>query len=208
MPVQGLVWTYQTTPIAMKVDEQIDRLRTISKDNVALSFPKTQPWMLMRSMMQPTLYYLEYVCSNNLRRHRFTRRQQEPGQWDTTTSWRAISCQQNVINQWWSIDGVSWNHEQPWAQEDIPKSSEMKLSCKFQRGSFPDYEDDWRITNKQRRRTLHHAIRGQRQPRMNLSLHLQWTPTRQPRINENHERLMEEEHAIVRILIEWCKDKA
>jgi len=90
----------------VEVDEQIDRLRAISKDNLALSLPKTQAWMLMRSRMQPTLYYLEYVCSHHLRRHRFTRRQQEPGQRDATTSWHAISCQQNVINQWWSVDGV------------------------------------------------------------------------------------------------------
>ena len=116
----------------MEVDEQIDRLRATSNDNQELSFPKTQAWMLMRSRMQPTLYYPEYVCSHHLRRYRFTHRQQEPGQRDATTSWRAISCQQNVINQWWSVDGVSWNHEQPWAQEDIPKSLEMKLSCKFQ----------------------------------------------------------------------------
>jgi hypothetical protein len=39
-------------------------------------------------------------------------------------------------------------------------------------------------------------------------LHLQWTSIRQPRINKNHDRLIEEEHAIVRIRIEWCKDKA
>ena len=166
MPAQGLVWTYQTTTIAVEVNEQIDRLRATSNDNLALSFPKTQAWMLMRSRIQLTLYYPEYVCSHHLRRHRFTHRQQEPGQWDATTSWRAISCQQNVINQWWSIDGVLWNHEQPWAQEDIPKSSEMKLSCKFQWGSFLDYQDGWRITNKQRRRTLCHAVR---QSRRNLS---------------------------------------
>jgi hypothetical protein len=43
-----------------------------------------------------------------------------------------------------------------------------------------------------------------------LSLHLQWTPPCQPRINKNQERLMEEEHAIVHILISrigWCKGK-
>jgi hypothetical protein len=36
-----------------------------------------------------------------------------------------------------------------------------------------------------------------------LSLHPQWTPTRRPRINKYQERLMEEEHAIVRISIGW-----
>jgi hypothetical protein len=41
-----------------------------------------------------------------------------------------------------------------------------------------------------------------------LSLHLQWTPTHRPRINENQERLIEEEHAIVCISIGWWKSKA
>ena len=108
----------------MEVDRQINRLRATSNDNLALSFPKTQALMLMRSRMQPTLYYPEYIYSH-LWRHRFTRRQQEPGQQDATTSWRAISCQQNAINQWWSVNGVSWNHEQPWAREDQHKSSTL-----------------------------------------------------------------------------------
>ena len=82
----------------MEVNEQIDRLRATSNDNLALSFPKIQAWMLMRRRMQPTLYYPEYICSHHLRRHQFTHRQQEPGQRDATTSWRAILCQQNVIN--------------------------------------------------------------------------------------------------------------
>ena len=42
MPIQGLVWTYQITTTAVEVDEQIDRLRATSNDNLALSFPKTQ----------------------------------------------------------------------------------------------------------------------------------------------------------------------
>ena len=60
----------------MEVDEQIDKLRATSNDNLALSFPKTQAWMLMRSRMQPTLYFPEYICSHHLRRHGFTHRQQ------------------------------------------------------------------------------------------------------------------------------------
>ena len=54
MPIQGLVTTYQTTTTAVEVDEQIDRLRETSNVNLALSFPKSQAWMLMRSRMQPT----------------------------------------------------------------------------------------------------------------------------------------------------------
>ena len=53
-----------------------------------------------------------------------------------------------------------------WAQEDIPKLLEMKLSCKYQLGSFFDHQDGWRIVNKQRRTTLCHATR---QSRRNLS---------------------------------------
>ena len=83
----------------------------------------------------------------------------------------------------------------------------MKLSCKYQWGSFFDHQDGWRIANKQKRTTFCHDVR---QSRRNLSLHLQWTPTRQPRINKNQERLMEGEYAIVHILISkigWCKEK-
>ena len=82
----------------------------------------------------------------------------------------------------------------------------MKLPCEYQWGSFFDHQDGWHIANKQRRTTLCHAIRRSRR---NLSLHLQWTPTRQP-INKNQERLMEGEYAIVRILLSkigWCKEK-
>ena len=98
MSVQGLVWTYQTTTTAVEVYQQIDRLRATSNDNLTLSFPKTQAWMLMRSRMQPTLYYPEYVCSHHLRRYRFTHRQQGQGSWDAITAWHASLCQQTSIN--------------------------------------------------------------------------------------------------------------
>ena len=200
MHVQGLVWTYQTTTTAVEVDEQIDRLRATSNDNLALSFPKTQAWMLMRSRMQPTLYYPEYICSHHLQRHQFTHRQQELGQRDATTSWCAISCQQNVINQWWSVDGVSWNHEQPWAQEDIPKSSKMKLSCKYQWGSFFDHQDDRRIVNKQRT-TFCHAVR---QSSRNLSC-----ISNGPQfVNQESTKIKKGWWKKSMQLSGWCKDRA
>jgi hypothetical protein len=87
--------------------------------------------------------------------------------------------------------------------KDFPKPLEMKLPCEYQESSLLDHQDGRRIANKQRRTTLHHAARRQRQSRRSLSLHPQWTPTRRPRINKYKERLMEEEHAIVRISIGW-----
>ena len=95
----------------------------------------------------------------------------------------------------------------PRSRDNIPKLLKMKLLCKYQWGSFLDNQDGWRIAYKRRRTTLRHVAR---QSRRNLSLHLQWTPTRQPRINKHQERLMEREYAIVRILISkigWCKEK-
>jgi hypothetical protein len=88
------------------------------------------------------------------------------------------------INQWWTADYVSWDHEQPWLQDDISKSMEMKFSLKYQWDSFLDHQDGWRITDKQRRTALHHAVGEQRLSRRNLSLHLQWTPIYRPRINK------------------------
>jgi hypothetical protein len=79
----------------------------------------------------------------------------------------------------------------------------MKLSCKYQWGSFLNHQAGWHITVKRGRIALRHAARRQRQSRSNLSLHLQWRSTRQPRINENQERLIEEDHATVYILISW-----
>ena len=114
----------------------------------------------------------------------------------------------DIINQWFTADYVSWDHEQPRLQDDNLKSLEMKLSCKYQWGSFLDHQDGWCIANKERRITLRHAAGWQRQVRRNLSLHLQWTPTSQSRISKNQERLTGEEDAIVRILrIRWCKEK-
>jgi len=72
---------------------------------------------------------------------------------------------------------------------------EAFMQCQW--GSFFDHQDGWRIANKQRRTSLCHAVRGQRQSRRNLSSHPQRTPTRQPRINKNQEGLMGEEHATV-----------
>jgi hypothetical protein len=85
----------------------------------------------------------------------------------------------------------------PQSRDNIPKLSKMKLLCKYQWGSFLDNQDSWHIAYKHRI-TLHYAAR---QSRRNLSLHLQWTPNCQPRINKNQEMLMGEEHAIIRILI-------
>jgi hypothetical protein len=107
------------------------------------------------------------------------------------------------INQWWAADCVSWDHEQPWLQDYVPKSLEMKFSYKYQWSSFLDHQDGWYITDKQRRTALHHAIGGQILSRRNLSLHLQSTPICQPRISENQERLMEEEYEIVCTPISW-----
>jgi hypothetical protein len=87
--------------------------------------------------------------------------------------------------------------------KDIPKPLEMKLPCEYQESSLLDHQDGWCIANKQRRTTLCHAARRQRQLRRSLSLHPQWTLTRRPRINENQERLTEEEHAVIRISIGW-----
>ena len=41
---------------AKEVDEQIDKAMSNIKDNIALSLPKTQAKMLMKSRMQPTSY--------------------------------------------------------------------------------------------------------------------------------------------------------
>ena len=62
-----------------------------------------------------------------------------------------------------------WCLMKSWAQEVVPKPLEMKLACKYQWGSFFDHQDSWRNANKQRRRTLRHTVRGQRQLRRNLS---------------------------------------
>ena len=65
-----------------------------------------------------------------------------------------------------------WCLMKSWAQEVIPKPLEMKLACKYQWGSFFDHQDGWCNANKQRRTTLCRTVRGQRQSRRNLSLHL------------------------------------
>ena len=50
-----------------------------------------------------------------------------------------------------SMEVYRWCLMKSWAQEDVPKTLEMKLSCKYQWGSFFDHLDGRRITNKQRR---------------------------------------------------------
>ena len=125
-----------------------------------------------------------------------------------TTSWHASSYQQtssiNVVGRWCLI------RQPPWLRDNIPKSLEMKLSRMYQWSSFLDHQDGRRIAIKWRRTTLRHATRRQTQSWRNSSLHLQWTPIRQPRINKNQERLTGEEHATVRVFvswIRWCKEK-
>jgi hypothetical protein len=113
-----------------------------------------------------------------------------------TTTWQASSYQQtSEING--GLSTVSWRLR-PRSWDNILKSLKMKLLCKYQWGSFHDNQDGWCIAYKQRSTTFHHVVR---QSRRNLSLHLQWTPTHQPRINKNQERLMKEDHAIVCIFI-------
>ena len=81
---------------AVEVDKTNRQSMSNIKDNIALSLPKTQARMLMKSRMQPTSYYPEYACFHHLRRHRFTCRQQELGQRDITTSCSAILCPQKI----------------------------------------------------------------------------------------------------------------
>ena len=162
------------------------------KDNLALSLPKTQARMLMRSRVQPTLFLPKYAYFHHFRKDHLARRQQGLGSQMPLHHGmypRINRCHQSMVVCRQCL-------MESWAQEVIPKPLEMKLSCKYQWGSFFDHQDGWRIANKQRRTTLHTVG----QSRRNLSLHLQWTPTCQPRININQRRVEGEDHATVRML--------
>jgi hypothetical protein len=86
----------------------------------------------------------------------------------------------------------------------------MKLSYKFQRSSILDHQDGWCIANKQRGTTLHHVVRRQKTIREELEFASPMNTKSSTKDQQKLKRLMEEEHAIVCILIskiEWCTEK-
>jgi hypothetical protein len=126
------------------------------KDNLALSLPKTQERMLMRSM-PASIAFVE---------DKLARRQQGLG-WQMPMHHDMhphINRCQKLMEVYRQCLIRSW----PWSQDNIPKSLKMKLLCKYQWGSFLDNQDDCRITYKRRRTTLYQVVR---QSRRNLSSH-------------------------------------
>jgi hypothetical protein len=100
------------------------------------------------------------------RRHHLTCRQRGPRWRDATTSWHTF-----LVNGLPMVSHKAVNdHDHT---KDIPKPLEMKLPCEYQESSLLDHQDGWCIANKQRRTTLCHAARRQRQLRRSLSLHPQ-----------------------------------
>ena len=89
------------------------------------------------------------------------------------------------INQWWTADCVSKDHEQPQLQDDV--LSHWRWSFHASTNEVPS--STIKMAGKQRRTTLHHAIGRKRPSRKNSSLHLQWTSICRPGTNENQERL-------------------